>query len=163
MSRSIIHSIVHSRSSSVLFKSHVWVFSRAFHITFSTLLGNILHIVLIRGGSTKCQRWICMIYTWDMIYTYDMHCCYRSSQSPIQLTASKWSKLACRTSCQRHKGWEFNMSNVSVGNQRLSLYSVRWTRWDVDFFQDGITEYVVYHTTQHSSGALLIINDRWAR
>jgi len=34
-----------------------------------------------------------IIYTRDMIYTYDMHCSYRPSQSPIQLTASKWSKL----------------------------------------------------------------------
>jgi len=30
-----------------------------------------------------------IIYTRDMIYTYDMHCSYRPSQSPIQLTASK--------------------------------------------------------------------------
>lgn len=89
-----------------------------------------------------------------MIYTYDMHCSYRSSQSPIQLTASKWSKLTFER-VARHENLTCPMSQKIV-NVYHCIRSVEHAEiWS--FSKERYTERVISSDTTFIS----CIIDRW--
>jgi len=106
MSRNTIHNVIYvngQRSSVCLDftckreREREREFSHAFYIIF-LILPNIAHssysqcVFSRHSGKHETSTTIRVMYTRDTICTY-MHCSYRLSQSPIQLTASKWSKL----------------------------------------------------------------------